>query len=327
MRRLICAISALMIVFLMPLYAVAELQLMTIQLHWVTNAEFAGVLLAKERGWYAEAGLDLTIKGWKSGISVVDDVSSGKAQIGLAEGDQLIRARAGGKPLRAIATQFQKSPRCYISKKERGIDTVEELVGKRVGGNDLKNPIVLKTMLDSKGLSLEDVTLVQIGWDIQTLIDDKVDVFPAFMTNEPLVMKEKGYEVNVIPAYQHGYDFYSGVYFVHEIMIQEQPDVIERFLEVTFRGWREAFRDPEAAAQLIVEHYYPEGSIQQQTEELKLFQSLATLGVGEELLGMMGELIWRRGIDILYQYEQIEQKIPADDVFATEFLKNVYRLK
>jgi len=302
----------------------AELQPITIQLHWVTNAEFAGVLLAKEQGWYAEAGLDLTIKGWKSGISVVDDVSSGKAQIGLAEGDQLIRARAGGAPLKAVATQFQKSPRCYISKKERGIDTVEELIGKRVGGNDLKNPIVLKSMLDSKGLRLEDLTLVQVNWDLQTLIDDKVDVFPAFMTNEPLTMKEKGYEVNVIPAYQHGYDFYSCVYFVHEAMIVEQPDVIERFLEVTFRGWREAFQDPAAAAQRIVERYYPEGTIHQQTEELKLYQSLATLGVGEELLGMMGELIWRKGIDILYRYGEIEQKMPANDLFTIELLKNVY---
>jgi ABC-type nitrate/sulfonate/bicarbonate transport system substrate-binding protein len=293
----------------------------------VTNAEFAGVLLAKERGWYAEAGLDVTIKGWKSGISVVDDVSSGKAQIGVAEGDQLIRARARGESLKAIATQFQKSPRCYISKKERGIDTVEELIGKRVGGNDLKNPIVLKSMLDSKGLRLEDLTLVDVGWNLQTLIDDEVDVFPAFLTNEPLIMKEKGYDVNVIPAYQHGYDFYSGVYFVHETMIQEQPDVIERFLETTFRGWREAFQDPDAAAQCIVEHYYPEGSIQQQTEELKLFQSLATLGVGEELLGMMGELIWRKGIDILHRYGEIEQKIPAGDAFTIEFLKNVYRRK
>jgi ABC-type nitrate/sulfonate/bicarbonate transport system substrate-binding protein len=103
--------------------------------------------------------------------------------------------------------------------------------------------------------------------------------------------------------------------------------VIERFLEVTFRGWREAFQDPTATAQLIVEHYYPEGSIQQQAEELKLFQSLATLGVGEELLGMMGELIWKRGIEILHQYGEIDQKIPASDVFTIEFLKNVYGRK
>jgi ABC-type nitrate/sulfonate/bicarbonate transport system substrate-binding protein len=217
-----CLVHALCFLLLVssPICAAEELQPITIQLHWVTNAEFAGVLLAKERGWYAEAGLDVTIKGWKSGISVVDDVISGNAQIGLAEADQLIRARAGGKPVKAIATQFQKSPRCYISKKERGIDTVEELIGKRVGGNDLKNPIVLKTMLDSKGLRIEDVTLVDVGWNLQMLIDDEVDVFPAFLTNEPLVMKEKGYEVNVIPAYQHGYDFYSGVYFVHETIIR-----------------------------------------------------------------------------------------------------------
>ncbi len=323
MKYFVHAICFLLIIS-SPIHAAEELQPVTIQLHWVTNAEFAGVLIAKERGWYAEAGLDLTIKGWEPGISAINDVNSGKAQIGLAEADQLIRARADGIPLKAIATQFQKSPRCYISKKERGINTVEDLVGKRIGASDIKNPIVLNVILDSQGLRLEDVTLVEIGWDIQALLNDEVDVFPAFLTSEPLLMKEQGHEVNVIPAYQHGCDFYSGVYVVHETLIQEQPDVIERFLDVTFRGWREAFRDPEAAARLIVERYYPEGSVYQQTEELKLYQLLATLGVGEELLGMMGDLIWRRGIDILYQYGQIEQKIPARDVFTIEFLKNVY---
>ena len=84
MKCLVHVICALMILSSIPIHAAEELQPITIQLHWVTNAEFAGILLAKERGWYAEAGLDLTIKGWKSGISVMDDVSSGKAQIGLA---------------------------------------------------------------------------------------------------------------------------------------------------------------------------------------------------------------------------------------------------
>lgn len=322
MKRIPAIFWGLLLWCALPLHA--EMPSLTVQLHWVTNAEFAGVLLAKDRGWYAEAGLDVSVRGWETGISVTDDVRDGKAQIGLAEADQLIRARAAGAPLKAIATQFQKSPRCYISKKAHGIDTVEELVGKRIGASDIENPIVLNIMLDYHGFSLDDVTLVETGWDIQALLDDEVDVFPAFLTSEPLLLKEQGHAVNVIPAYQHGYDFYSGVYFVHEALIQDQPDVIERFLEVTFRGWRAAFRDPEAAARVIVERYYPEGSLHQQTEELKLYQALATLGVGEDLLGMMGDLIWRRGIDILRRYGQIDHTMPASDLFTIEFLKNIY---
>ena len=78
-------------------------QSMTVQLNWVPNAQFAGILLAKERGWYREAGIDLTINGWKVGVSSTDEVVAGRAQIGVAEGDALIKARAKGSPVKAIA--------------------------------------------------------------------------------------------------------------------------------------------------------------------------------------------------------------------------------
>ena len=59
---------------------------MTVQLNWVPNVQFAGILLAKERGWYRDAGIDLTIKGWEEGVSSTDEVVAGRAQIGVAEG-------------------------------------------------------------------------------------------------------------------------------------------------------------------------------------------------------------------------------------------------
>lgn len=327
MKRLVHAVGVLLILSSMPLHATGELQPMTIQLNWITNVEFAGILLAKERGWYEEAGIDLTIKGWESGVTTIDDVATGKIQFGVVEGNELIAARAKGVPVKAIGTQFQKSPQCLISKKEQGIDTPQKLAGKKVGIKGSVQHMMVSIILENQGLQFDDIIPIEIGWELQPLLDDTVDVTTGYMGNEPLILKEKGYEVNLILPYEFGYDFYSAVYIVSESLIQEQPETIEKFLEMTFRGWREAFRDPAATVQLIVENYYPEGSMQQQTRELEIYQSLATLGVGEELLGMMGELIWKRGIDILHQYEQIEQKIPVSDVFTIEFLKNVYRRK
>jgi ABC-type nitrate/sulfonate/bicarbonate transport system substrate-binding protein len=107
-------------------------------------------------------------------------------------------------------------------------------------------------------------------------------------------------------------------------MLQEQPDVLETFLRVTFRGWREALRDPVAAAQCIVEHYYPEGEVQQQTEELKLYRFLATRGVGERLLGIMRDAVWTKGIEILHQSGQIEHTFPANELSSPELLKRIY---
>ena len=300
------------------------LQPVTIQLNWVTNVQFAGVLLAKERGWYEEAGIDLTVRGWKPGVSPIAEVTAGRAQIGVVEGDTLIKAGVGGNAIKAIATQFQKTPFCLMSKKSLGIETPEQLKGKKIGINSTA-VVMTKIVLASKGLGLEDITTVPIeSEDVRPLIKDEIDAYVGFMNAQPLTLKEKGYEINVIPAFRHGYDFYSGVYFVTETMIRKRPDMIQKFLGATLRGWKEAFKDPAATAKLVVKKYYPKGSVSQQTESLKVFKFLATLGEGRQFFGWMEKEYWTKGIDILHKFKQIDRKIPAGDVFTMEFLESVY---
>jgi len=107
-------------------------------------------------------------------------------------------------------------------------------------------------------------------------------------------------------------------------MSRKQPDMIRKFLDATLRGWEEAFRDPAATAKLVVEKYYPKGSVSQQTESLKVFKFLARLSEGKKRLGWMEKEYWAKGIDILHKFKQIDKKIPADDVFTLEFLDSVY---
>ena len=119
LKKMIVSGTFIVMLCSQPGFAKEPLQPLTIQLNWVTNVEFAGILLAKKRGWYEEAGIDLTIKVWESGLSPVEEVIAGKAQIGVAEGADTIKARSKGKKIRAIAAKFQKTPYCLVSKKNR----------------------------------------------------------------------------------------------------------------------------------------------------------------------------------------------------------------
>ncbi|MDM8553651.1 ABC transporter substrate-binding protein [Desulfococcaceae bacterium HSG7] len=310
-------------------FAKDQLRPLTIQLNWATNVQFAGVLLAKKRGWYENAGIGLTIKGWKIGILPIDEVTAGKAQIGVAEGDTLIKGGVKGNAIKAIATQFQRTPFCIMSKKSLGIKTPEQLKGKKIGINSTA-VVMTKIVLASKGLGLEDIITVSTGWDVQPLIKDKIDAYVGFMNDQPLTIKEKGYELNVIPAFKHGYDFYSGIFFVTDTIIQNQPELIQAFLNVTMRGWREAFKTPHETAKMIVAEYYHEGSVRQQTESLKIFHALATIGIiaiGDSMIGIMDKDYWQKGVDILHKFNQIDKKIPAEDLFTLKFVKNTFTSK
>lgn len=302
-------------------YAKESLVSVSIQLNWIPNVEFAGILIAKDKGWYEEAGIDLILKKKEKGISVVDEVISGRAMIGITGGSDLIKSVDKGLKIKAVAAQFQKSPFCLMSKNSQGIEKPEQLKGKKIGIKGPEGELMVKVILANYGINIEEVTIIPTGWELDPFIENKLDVLQAYMNNEPLILKEKGYDVTYLPAFKHGYDFYTGVFFTTENVIQEHPKLIQNFLDVTWRGWKEAFKDPGATAKIIVEKFYPEGSVIQQTESLKIFKHLATIGLGEHLIGYMEEQFWQKGIDILYQFKQIDKKIPASQVFTLEFLK------
>jgi NitT/TauT family transport system substrate-binding protein len=297
---------------------------LTIQLNWLPNIQFAGILLAKESGWYTEAGIDLTIQGWREDLTPIKEVASGKAQIGVSEGAEFIKARAEGMPLKAIAAQFQKSPFCLISKKARHLETPAQLISQKIGIPDSETLLMLKIILAAQGIKEDAVTPVKIGWGVQPLVDDQIDVLAGYLSDEVLSLKALGQEVTYLPAFKYGYDFYSNVYLVTEDSLQQQPELIGRFLEVTLRGWQEAIKNPDMIAKQMIAQYQPDSSLQHQREALKVYHTLATLGEGKKFLGWMEPAVWQKGIDILANFGQIERKIPAKDLFTMQFLEAIY---
>ena len=104
------------------------------QLDWKANVQFAGLLLAKERGWYADAGLDVRIQPADSAdILVVQSVLTEPNTIGSSESSALLEARGKGAKIKAVATMFQGSPMALLSLEKSGISEMRDLVGKRIG--------------------------------------------------------------------------------------------------------------------------------------------------------------------------------------------------
>jgi ABC-type nitrate/sulfonate/bicarbonate transport system substrate-binding protein len=306
-------------------YAKEPLQPLTLQLNWIKSVQFAGILLAKEKGRYKDAGIDLTVKERQKGISVIDEVVSGNAQIGIIASPDIIKSKTEGKPVKSFAVQLQKSPYCLISKKNKGINSPDKLKGKKIGIRSDAGELMVKIILADLGIKPEDIRLVKIGWDLQPLIDDSVDVTQGYMNHEPNVLKDMGYEINYLPAFKYGYNFYGDVYFTTEATIQNHPELIQNFLSVTLSEWQEALKAPQSAAQLITEKYLPkETTVAHETESLKIYSLLSTLGEGKKYLGWMEDAYWQKSIDILYNFRQTDKKIPASEVFTMDFLKTIY---
>ncbi len=322
LRRLLLSAALLGAVLINPLpktpARAASMTNVSIALNWITNVEFAGIWVAQQKGWWTQAGLNVTVRGYDFSNDPVLLVGAGKYQFGFQDGASLIIARSKHIPLQAVWASGQKSPFAFMTLPKSGITTPLQFKGKRIG-YQAHEKYVLDAMLSAVGLSDKDVTPVVVAFDPTVLLAGKVDAYLAYLTNEPIEMAQKYHvNANVIPASKYGYNFYSDVLFTTDNAIKQNPALVQKVVSIMDRGWRYALTHPTEVAHIVVPKLDKNDSVSQQLAEMKALGQLSS-PVSMPSGGML-ESRWQAGIDLLTKYKQITTKVPASSVFTTQFL-------
>lgn len=269
-----------------------------VQLDWIKNAQFAGVLLAEARGWYREAGLEVEVRGFESDKpdAVQTVVSHPGLAVGVADGSALLRARAGGAPIKAFATMFQASPLGIVTLKTSGLTTVASLRGKTIGLHGYDRP-QLAIMLRQAGLTMADVTAIDIGDDVHSLPTGRIQAQVCYVIDEAVALETSGHAVNTMFGHENGYKAYAQVYFTTAVSMGRHAPELARFLEVSNRGWRAAVADPEGTALMIIERHQPKLKVDYQAGSIQLIAHLLTAETGNEGMSRMRRETWLETAD------------------------------
>ncbi|MCX4189596.1 EAL domain-containing protein [Methylophaga sp. OBS3] len=227
----------------------------TLKLKWQHQFQFAGYYAALANGYYQDENLDVVISAREPGEDVVETVLNGDADFGVG-GIGLLAEYATGTPIKALAAIFQHDALVLISKRQSGIVSPYELRDKRImfdqsSGND----VVLRALLADSGLLPGDYQEVSKIPDIQSLIDDKVDVISGYVTDQPFRLRSMGVPVNVINPQSYGYDFYGDILFTSDKELRNFPDRATRFKRASLKGWRYALENPKKIIDLIIDQY------------------------------------------------------------------------
>ena len=246
-----------------------------LQLKWFHQFQFAGYYAAKEKGFYDEVGLDVEIKERDLKYNNIDEVINGNAQYGIAD-SILILYRLKQQPVVIVSPIFQHSPSIFISLKKKNINSIYEL----------NNKDILFYPNDTDGFSLiamikkfdSNVNLLRERHkdDYVKLINNEVDLMPAYIANEPFLLKEKGYDVNIINPSNYGFDMYGDILFTSEDEAKNNPNRVVRFRDATLKGWKYALENKEEIIQLIHTKYANEKSIEHLKYEANAIDSLIT---------------------------------------------------
>lgn len=227
----------------------------TLQLSWLHQFQFAGYYVAKEHGFYKDVGIDIEIKEFDYGMNLLNTINDKKADFAIGRSSLLID-KSNGHDIVALGAIFQNSPLMLLVKDGSGINTLQDLINKKVMiTSDAKDSAALVAMLGSRNIRLDDLTVQKHSFNIDDLINNKTDAMASYISNEPIRLDQKGIAYKVFHPKDYGFDFYSDILFTSSKFIKTNPKLTKEFFEATEKGWDYAFSHIEETAQIIRAKY------------------------------------------------------------------------
>lgn len=249
----IISLAAIAAFFSIPLTISAET--VSLQLKWSHQFQFAGYYAAIEKGFYREEGLHVNLREGLPLTNLVDEVISGTADFGV-DNTSLLIERDRGKRVVVLAAIFQHSPQALIARKDSGILSPHELNSRKIMMVKSQSTDIM-AMLNNEGIAVQDVNIVPHTWNVQDLIDGKVDAMTGYTTVEPFLLHAKNIPLSIIHPISYGIDYYGDCLFTSEQQLTANPELVARFVRASLKGWEYAMSHQEEIIDLILASYNP----------------------------------------------------------------------
>lgn len=283
----------------------------SIQLPWHHQFQFAGYYMAKELGYYQDAGLDVDIRDVTQGENTVEEVISSRADFGVSSSGLLIE-RSLGKPVVAVAAIFQQSPTIFLTLEQSGIHTPKDFIGKKIMLSPGFNSLSLIALLHQEKV-FDKIERIDTSFDFHALLQGQTDVFNAYRTNEPNALRLEGYHPHVINPEDYGIHFYGDTLFTSEALLKNKPKLVEKFRSASIKGWKYALAHPDETIQLIQNKYRVTQTPQQlQFEAAEIAKVIQPESVE---IGTMGLSRWAQIAQHLIAMGAVPASFHLDDEF------------
>lgn len=299
-----------------------NLKKITVLLDWIPNTNHTGMYVAKEKGYYTEEGLSVDIIQPSEGGSAAL-IAAGQGEFGISYQEQVTYARTTKEPLpiKAIAAIIQHNTSGFASPTERGIKSPKDFEGKKYGGwGSPMETAMIKALMEKDGGNFSKTEIINIGAiDFFTSVKKYVDYTWIYYGWDGVAAKLKNFPINFIllQDFASELDFYTPVIIANENLINNDPDLVRRFLRATGRGYKFCIEKPEEAVEALLKNA-PETdreiAIASQKYLASEYQS------DTKRWGEMKEEIWQNYSHWMYERKLIEQELDVDEAFTNEYL-------
>jgi NMT1/THI5 domain protein len=298
-------------------------QKIKIVLDWVPNTNHTGLYVAKDLGYFKEAGLDVEIVQPPEG-STTALIGAGGAEFGISFQDTLAKsfAKENPVPVTAVAAILQHNTSGIISLKEKGIDSPKKLEGKKYATweDNIEQAILKKLVTDDKG-DFSKVKLIPYTiTDVVTGLKTDVDAVWVYYAWDGIATERAGLQTNFLKIRDYGeeLDYYSPVIIANNDFLKKNPEIAKKVLKAIKKGYEYAMKNPEESAKILVKNS-PELDINLVTASQKWISKEYQSDAKE--WGIIDTSRWNRFYEWLYKNKAVEREIPKDFGYSNEYLK------
>ena len=296
-----------------------ELEKFSVVLDWYPNAVHGFIYNAIEKGYYEEEGLDVQIYFPANVNDAISLTAAGKADVGIYYPNDIIRAIANEDiPVKSVGTIVQSPLNVIVSLKDKNITSPKDFVGKTIGYSGTEfNEALIKTMMESVGASMDDVTLIDVGFDLMTsMTTGKVDATIGCLVNHEVpALEEEGFEVNYFFPTEYGVPNYSELVFVAgNNNINENSEKIEKFLRASQKGFEDMKNNPQGTLTTLLENQNEENFPLSEGVEQRSIDVLLPLMENENAKFLtQNKELWQNDINWLKEQGLINKEITVED--------------
>ncbi|MEM8980611.1 MAG: ABC transporter substrate-binding protein [Pseudomonadota bacterium] len=276
----------------------------TLQLQWVTQAQFAGYYVALDKGFYEEEGLDVTILPGGPDIAPPQVLAGGGADVMLNWMPSALAAREKGLPVVNIAQPFKSSGLMLTCWKDTGITSVQDFKGKTIGVWFFGNEYPFLSWMSQAGIPTDGgddgVTVLKQGFNVDPLLQRQADCISTMTYNEFGQVLDAGVSEDELVTFKYEDQgvatLEDGIYALEENLADPVfKDKMVRFVRASMKGWAYAGANPEEAAGIVLDN--DETGAQTEAHQIRMMGEIAKLTAGSD--GSLDEADYKRTVATL----------------------------
>ncbi|HZG57624.1 ABC transporter substrate-binding protein [Paenibacillus sp.] len=294
----------------------------TVVLDWTPNTNHTGLYVAQAEGYYAEEGLEVDIvqPGDAGGDAVV---ASGEVEFGISVQENVTLARTQGFPLVSIAAVIQHNTSGFAAPASVGLKSPKDFEGKTYGGwGSPVESAMLESLMQETGADFSKVEMMSIGnTDFFTMQENGIDFAWIFYGWTGIESELRGEPIDIVylTDYSEKLDYYTPVVVTNEARIAEEPELVEKFMRATAKGYTYAAAHPEESAEALL------AAVPELDRELVVASQKWLSGKyidDAERWGVQKQEVWENYAAWMSEHGLMEGEFDAAKAFTNEFLPN-----